>query len=701
MDDARVPPRQPPARQRRRRRRPGDAPLTGPTLRFNRDARDLPRPARACGATLDGAPRRRYGSRSTVRAGQTLTLGARRRRRRCAPISPCAAASTSPRLSRQPRDLHARAASAATRGRALRAGDVLHLGRASRRDAPRRAAADARPQLTHAWDDRRALRPARRARFLHRPTTSTMLFATDWKVHYNSSRTGVRLIGPKPQWARARRRRGRPASVEHPRQRLRDRRDRLHRRHADHPRPRRPEPRRLRLPGRRHRRPSCGRSASSRPATRVRFVPRDVDDAAAQRASAGRADRALLDAARRRRHAAPRAEPRRSCAITAARGDAPAVVYRRQGDDYLLVEYGPLVLDLELRFRVHALMLRLRAHGAARHHRSHARHPLAAGPLRRRARCRSATLLDALRRRPRTSCRPSTTSRSRRASCTCRCRGTTRRPSSRSRKYMQLGARRRALVPEQHRVHPPHQRPRHRSSDVQRIVFDASYLVLGLGDVYLGAPVATPLDPRHRLVTTKYNPARTWTPRERGRHRRRLPVHLRHGGAGRLPVRRPHRAGVEPLSRRPRDFERRQAVAAALLRPDPLLPGERTTSCSNGARDFPHGRRDAAASSRRRSAWPTTARFLADNAAEHRRLQGAPAGAPSTPSAHAGQRRGEFDRVAALIEDAVADDAATSTLPAGCEAGRGAARRQRLEDRGRSRASASPPGDTLRRRSSR
>ena len=38
------------------------------------------------------------------------------------------------------------------------------------------------------------------------------------------------------------------------------------------------------------------------------------------------------------------------------------------------------------------------------------------------------------------------------------------------------------------------------------------YLVMGLGDVYLGAPVATPLDPRHRLVTTKYNPARTWTP---------------------------------------------------------------------------------------------------------------------------------------------------------------------------------------------
>jgi len=48
--------------------------------------------------------------------------------------------------------------------------------------------------------------------------------------------------------------------------------------------------------------------------------------------------------------------------------------------------------------------------------------------------------------------------------------------------------------------------------DVYDVVFNASYMVLGLGDVYLGAPVATPVDPRHRLVTTKYNPARTWTP---------------------------------------------------------------------------------------------------------------------------------------------------------------------------------------------
>ena len=50
------------------------------------------------------------------------------------------------------------------------------------------------------------------------------------------------------------------------------------------------------------------------------------------------------------------------------------------------------------------------------------------------------------------------------------------------------------------------------TESVRDIVFGAEYLVLGLGDVYLGAPVAVPVDPRHRLVTTKYNPARTWTP---------------------------------------------------------------------------------------------------------------------------------------------------------------------------------------------
>jgi urea carboxylase len=48
--------------------------------------------------------------------------------------------------------------------------------------------------------------------------------------------------------------------------------------------------------------------------------------------------------------------------------------------------------------------------------------------------------------------------------------------------------------------------------EVFEVLTAATYLVVGLGDVYLGAPVAVPIDPRHRLVTTKYDPARTWTP---------------------------------------------------------------------------------------------------------------------------------------------------------------------------------------------
>ena len=35
------------------------------------------------------------------------------------------------------------------------------------------------------------------------PDDIAMLYGTQWTVHYNSSRTGIRLIGPKPQWARA------------------------------------------------------------------------------------------------------------------------------------------------------------------------------------------------------------------------------------------------------------------------------------------------------------------------------------------------------------------------------------------------------------------------------------------------------------------------------------------------------------------
>ncbi|KAK0121902.1 hypothetical protein ONS95_010179 [Cadophora gregata] len=49
-------------------------------------------------------------------------------------------------------------------------------------------------------------------------------------------------------------------------------------------------------------------------------------------------------------------------------------------------------------------------------------------------------------------------------------------------------------------------------SDIPDTILSATFLVLGLGDVFFGAPCAVPLDPRHRLFGTKYSPPRSFTP---------------------------------------------------------------------------------------------------------------------------------------------------------------------------------------------
>ncbi|KAG8670245.1 hypothetical protein FPOAC2_09593 [Fusarium poae] len=49
--------------------------------------------------------------------------------------------------------------------------------------------------------------------------------------------------------------------------------------------------------------------------------------------------------------------------------------------------------------------------------------------------------------------------------------------------------------------------------DLKNVLTDAEFIVLGLGDVFMGSPCAIPLDPRHRLFGTKYNPSRSFTPR--------------------------------------------------------------------------------------------------------------------------------------------------------------------------------------------
>jgi Allophanate hydrolase subunit 1 len=52
----------------------------------------------------------------------------------------------------------------------------------------------------------------------------------------------------------------------------------------------------------------------------------------------------------------PQLDPRLGSAIVGRHDGGPiAVVYRRAGDDNLLVEYGPMELDIALRLRVHVL----------------------------------------------------------------------------------------------------------------------------------------------------------------------------------------------------------------------------------------------------------------------------------------------------------------------------------------------------------
>jgi urea carboxylase len=188
----------------------------------------------------------------------------------------------------------------------------------------------------------------------------------------------------------------------------------------------------------------------------------------------------------------------------------PAVAYRPQGDDYLLVEYGPLVLDLELRFRVHALMTWLETRKvpgivdltpgirSLQIHYDHRRLPRREllGVL-QGAEAELASHAEDLEVPTRIVHLPLSWDD----------------PATRVaiEKYM-AGVRPDAPWCPSNIEFIRRINGLDSIDEVQRIVFDASYLVLGLGDVYLGAPVATPLDPRHRLVTTKYNPARTWTP---------------------------------------------------------------------------------------------------------------------------------------------------------------------------------------------
>src|SRR6185369_4188612 len=88
--------------------------------------------------------------------------------------------------------------------RAVATGDTLHLAAIEKTTAAVAAplAADAAPAIVNAWTVRVLYGPHGAPDFFTADDIA-MLRATEWRVHYNSNRTGVRLIGPKPHWARA------------------------------------------------------------------------------------------------------------------------------------------------------------------------------------------------------------------------------------------------------------------------------------------------------------------------------------------------------------------------------------------------------------------------------------------------------------------------------------------------------------------
>ena len=388
-------------------------------------------------------------------------------------------------------------------GRALIAGDVLHFPGYTEQTETKQLAAGLIPEIEHNWVLHVIYGPHGAPDFFSGNYIETF-FATQWEVHYNSSRTGIRLVGPKPEWARSD---GGEAGM-HP--------SNIHDNAyaigtvdftGDMPVVLGPDG------------PSLGgfvcpatviaadlwKLGQLKAGDKITFVPVTIE-------TATRLETAQLQSIKDLQTNPQSISPAKLATpvinTLPATKDRPQVVYRPSGDKYLLVEYGPLVLDIELRFRVHALMLWLRDNGPQ------GILDLTPGIRSLQVHYNSQTLtitqlIDALEQAEHSLLHIDELDVPARVvhlplswddeACQLAIN-----------KYMQSVRKDAPWCPSNiefiRRINGLDS-----VQQVKDIVFEASYLVMGLGDVYLGAPVATPVDPRHRLVTTKYNPARTWT----------------------------------------------------------------------------------------------------------------------------------------------------------------------------------------------
>lgn len=413
-------------------------------------------------------------------------------------------------------------------GRALRTGDVINLQDSdlvlSESEVSKTSTSPSLfPHFPHKKFDSIAASEVTVLRVIYGPHGAPDFFTDDdiqtffdhtWEVHYNSSRTGVRLIGPKPEWARQS---GGEAGM-HP--------SNIHDNAyafgtvdftGDMPVILGPDG------------PSLGgfvcpatvitadlwKLGQLKAGSKIQFQPVSYEQAVALQAQQqeGISNLTLEDIssdtlATNENEKGNRKTELISPIVHTNNIAEDDVICRLAGDNFLLVEFGPLELDIARRFKVHAFMLWLEQQNVS------GLRELTPGirslQIHYDALALSLTQLTAL------------------IDDACQYLANTDDLTVPSRTvYLPLSWDDEAcqLAIEKYiqsvRADAPwcpsnleFIRRINGLEDIQAvkdIVFDANYLVMGLGDVYLGAPVATPLDPRHRLVTTKYNPARTWT----------------------------------------------------------------------------------------------------------------------------------------------------------------------------------------------
>ena len=218
--------------------------LTGPSLRFHFET-DFVLAGADFAARLDDAAGRSTGSDSST-GGLAARTGRMHEVREFAPTFCSAAASTCPITSAAPA-LSRWAGSAATR--AARCAPATCCTSAGRSRPPRRDAPISLPEFANDWRIGVLYGPHGAPDFFTRRRHRNLLRnLLEGSLQFQPHRRPADR--PQARVGAARWRRGGPASIEHSRQRLCHRRGRFHRRHAGDSRPRRPQPRRLRLSGR-------------------------------------------------------------------------------------------------------------------------------------------------------------------------------------------------------------------------------------------------------------------------------------------------------------------------------------------------------------------------------------------------------------------------------------------------------------------